>query len=113
MRKEIFVRFDIPGVHHWPEAPAHLKFIRYPHRHDFKFQIGLEVGDANRELEFFECQLKCAQQVMNIYDSDSMVVDFKTNSCEQIAIDLLNHLPNYVTYVEVSEDGENGARVWR
>lgn len=113
MRKEIFTTFDMPGIHHWPNAPDHLHFIRTPHRHDFHFQVGFAVDDSDRELEFFEVQSRCAGQMMNIYDYNEMVIDFGSDSCEMIAEKLLALLPEQAIYVEVSEDGENGARVWR
>lgn len=111
--KFIYVKFDVPGTHHWPGAPNHLNFLREPHRHLFKFKVVFEVNEFDRELEFFECQNKCQQQIYNLFNSNSLVVDFETCSCEQIAEKLLAILPPSVCYVDVSEDGENGAIIQR
>ena len=111
LKKFIFVKGDYAGFHKWDKAPEVVGFLRYPHRHLFKFKTTLLVTHDDRELEFFMVQ----NEVM-LFIQDNF--DFKDlGSCEMQAEKIFNFLekkyPGRPLTVMVSEDGENGAVVAR
>jgi len=71
----------------------------------FHVKVGVEVVHSNREIEFFELL-----QRLNSYIRQWENKTF-TLSCEMIASDVLSKFN--AVFVEVDEDGENGARVER
>jgi len=108
----IYVTTSFVGYHNWPDAPIEVEFLRTTHRHLFKVLAELEVRHQDRDLEFFlvkralECYLK----------RDFHEKNLGSDSCETIAQEIAEFLhsrySDRVRMVEVSEDGENGARVW-
>lgn len=124
--KQIVVRFDLEGVHHFPNAEQILgefktpdqdvKFLEYPHRHKFFFEIKIDVSGDNREIEFFQFQRKMKSEIVQFYNGNPSL-QFGARSCEMICqevIDLvLMHYPNYkgTLQVGVFEDNENGSEV--
>jgi hypothetical protein len=70
----------------------------------------MEVFHDNRDVEFI--QLK--RQLERWYSDGTLQLDYK--SCEMIANDLYNKVeakwPDRDIRIEVSEDGENGCRVY-
>ena len=50
----IFVKFALPGIHCYPDAPDDVSYLRSPHRHLFHFKVGVPVNHANREIEFHQ-----------------------------------------------------------
>lgn len=111
----LIVRFQIPGLHHWPEAPKHLLFIKHLHRHIFFFDVEIDVDNNDREIEFFEAQQYCISRLQHLFSSVLAEggINFHSYSCEQIAESLLKDLMSVyrIKSVLVSEDNENGARV--
>jgi len=110
VRKKIWVTFDKHGIHCYPNAPEEVKYLRDPHRHLFKFKVGISVYHDEREIEFHMLQ----NEITSWYDSG--VLEFNFRSCESLAGDLLTKLktayPDRPYYsVEVSEDGECGAEL--
>jgi hypothetical protein len=116
----IWVTFQKEGIHRYPEAgidPAlktgdwlDVSFLAEPHRHIFHFRVEMEVFHDNRDVEFI--QLK--RIIESWYRTNVLQLDFK--SCEMIARDLHMQLiiqwPARDYVVEVSEDGENGCRIY-
>lgn len=116
----IWVTFQKEGIHRYPEAgidPAlktgdwlDVSFLAEPHRHIFHFRVEMEVFHDNRDVEFI--QLK--RIIESWYRTNVLQLDFK--SCEMIARDLHIQLiiqwPARDYVVEVSEDGENGCRIY-
>jgi hypothetical protein len=116
----IWVSFQKEGIHRYPEAgidPAlktgdwlDVSFLAEPHRHIFHFRVEMEVFHDNRDVEFI--QLK--RIIESWYRTNVLQLDFK--SCEMIARDLHMQLiiqwPARDYVVEVSEDGENGCRIY-
>lgn len=113
--KMIWVTFQRPGIHLYPQA-AHdenlqdVKYLGYPHRHLFKFQVSIEVHHDDREIEF--------HQFLNFLESqiDSGTLELNNKSCEMIADDFFevisqkyNRKARHVI-IDVSEDGECGAK---
>ena len=109
MRTSIWCTFQVSGVHCWPGAPNYLQF---PHRHLFHYRVEMSVWHDDREVEFIQWKDELAQFVRTEVLFDSVFM-----SCEQLAKNMITHLllvygeRDYV--VEVSEDGENGAKVSR
>ena len=51
--KMIWVTFRKEGIHKYPNAPKEVEFLKYPHRHIFKFKVQIEVYNDDRDIEFF------------------------------------------------------------
>lgn len=116
----IWVTFQKEGVHRYPAAENDpslktgdwddVSFLGFPHRHIFHFRVEMEVFHDNRDVEFI--QLK--RQLERWYSDGTLQLDYK--SCEMIANDLYNKVeakwPDRDIRIEVSEDGENGCRVY-
>lgn len=106
----VFARFQVAGFHHWPDAPDHRSYLRDRHRHMFRVEVAAETT-VSREVEFHD-----------LYDDafDSWVArwpeaEHGSLSCEEIAQQLAARLPDRYDElrlrIEVSEDGEVGARI--
>lgn len=115
MRNMIYVRFEKEGIHKYPAALtdpnlADVSFLGYPHRHIFKFKVAIEVLHDNRDIEFIQFK----RWLISLYDQNTLQLDYK--SCEMIANDLYqqinNRYPHRAVGIDVSEDGENGARCY-
>lgn len=105
MRKTIvWVTTQFVAFHRWKEAPDNVRFLRDYHRHIFHVQIGMDVSHSNREIEFFQFKEKVDIFLRLTYEMKKL-----DESCEMIASRLLETFN--AVFVEVSEDGENGARV--
>lgn len=116
-QRMIFVTFQKEGIHKYPAAltDPNLKtndeydvsFLGYPHRHLFYFKVWISVEHADREIEFFQCK----RWLENLYNQGTLQLDYK--SCEMMADELhekiIQKYPNREIWIEISEDGENGA----
>lgn len=104
----ININFDMPGIHHYPNAEGKHSYLKYPHRHKFIFSITIEVLHDNRELEFFAFIDECKEIVGYM---EPFISDSSTMSCEQIVEYLVDNIsssyPGRYIKVSVSEDGEN------
>ncbi len=102
----IWVTAEKEFMHHYPDAPRVVSFLRNEHRHNFKFKVYFEVQSDNRELEFIIMQ----RFIKGILFK--MPFNLKAMSCEMIANSLWKKIsekhPNIKVMIEVSEDGENG-----
>lgn len=112
----VWVKFEKEGMHRYPAAADDPKlatgdeydvsFLQYPHRHIFKFRVWIEVFHDDRDIEFIQFK----RWMNNLYAGE-LNVDFK--SCEMISDDLymtiIDRYPGRDVWIEVSEDGENGA----
>ncbi len=102
MKTIVWVGTMFEGFHRWVDAPDDVAFLRDYHRHIFEVRLGIAVTDTNREVEFFQLKRKVDGFILDNYEG--RYFEF---SCEQIAEVLLNEFK--ADFVEVSEDGENGA----
>ena len=111
----IWVSFQREGIHCYPAAgsdPAlkDVEFLSYPHRHMFHFRIELQVFHDDRDVEF----ILLKRELEGLYNQGTLQLNHK--SCEMIANDLWEYISN--TYpdregvIEVSEDNENGCRIY-
>lgn len=116
----IWVTFRKAGVHCYPEAAinpdlADVSYLAYPHRHIFHFRVSIEVFHDNRDIEFIQFK----NWLESLYDGGTLQLDNK--SCEMIGQELFLkiqekydiHTFNYrQVAIEVSEDGENGCKLY-
>ena len=117
--RKIWVTFQKEGMHKYPAAltdPAlatgdeyDVSFLGYPHRHIFHFRVWIDVEHSDRAIEFIQFK----RWLENLYSQGTLQLDFK--SCEMMAEDLYLQIatkyPNREIWIEVSEDGENGALI--
>ena len=102
MKTIVWVSTTFEGFHRWIDAPMDVDFLKNFHRHIFEVKLGVAVTDTNREIEFF--QLKRKVDAFILEEFEGHYFEF---SCEQMAETLLHKFN--ACFVEVSEDGENGA----
>jgi hypothetical protein len=106
-RKSIWVTFQKEGIHHYPDAPEGVEFLKHPHRHIFHFKVDIEVFHDDRDIEF----ILFKRELESLYTDGTLQLDHK--SCEMLADDLATYIqekyPNRDLKIDVSEDGENGA----
>jgi len=104
---EIFVKLRVPGFHHWPNPSINRAYLGQSHRHLFHLEVSMPVGHSDREVEFHDL----LDDIRTLFPAGQ---DHGGKSCEmmaeQIAHTLRVHYKRPVT-VEVSEDGEVGARI--
>jgi|TARA_B100001964_G_scaffold143281_1_gene157957 hypothetical protein len=114
----IWVRFQKEGIHCYPAAlddptlatgdEYDVSFLGHPHRHTFHFKVWIEVMHDDRDIEFIQFK----RWMESLYGT-TLELDYK--SCEMIADDLYQAIsdkfPNRHTWIEVSEDQENGCFV--
>ena len=109
VKKSIWVTFQKEGIHKYPDAPDEVEFLRYPHRHIFKFKVQIDVEHDDRDIEFFIFK----RWLESLYADDTLQLDYK--SCEMMADDLAKQIkdkyPGRRLSIDVSEDGENGCHV--
>jgi hypothetical protein len=125
----VFCRTQFIGFHFWKDAPDAVGFLREPHRHVFHVEAAVNVVHDNRAIEFITLRRELDiyihnRKVVIQVGEDEEIVSCLANSfetaypfsCEMIATAIMNWLEkttyNLPVYVEVSEDGENGARVY-
>ena len=116
----IWVTFQKEGIHNYPQAATDPKlatgdwldvsFLGTPHRHIFHFRVEMEVFHDDRDVEFIQ-----AKRIMERwYSEDILALDYK--SCEMMAKELHKMCnlawPQRDYVIEVSEDGENGCRMY-
>jgi len=108
IRTLVWCTLEFEGWHKWDKAPNEVDYLRFPHRHIFKVQVFIEVKTNDREIEFITLKHQC-QQIVSGFDKENV------GSCEQIAEAIIAQVkqiyPNRAVGADVSEDGENGARV--
>lgn len=116
----IWVTFQKEGIHKYPAAATDPKlatgdwldvsFLGTPHRHIFHFRVEMEVFHDDRDVEFIQ-----AKRIMEKwYNDGTLQLDYK--SCEMMARELhakcIAEWPDRSYAIEVSEDGENGCRMY-
>jgi hypothetical protein len=117
--RKIWVTFRKEGIHKYPAAatdPAlatcdeyDVSFLGVPHRHIFHFRVWIDVFHNDRDIEFIQFK----RWLENLYAGGTLELNFK--SCEMISDDLYlqiaNRYPDRAVWIEVAEDGENGALI--
>ena len=117
--RKIWITFRKEGIHCYPAAatdPAlatgdqyDVSFLGTPHRHIFHFRVWIHVIHNDRDIEFIQFK----RWLENLYRDDVLKLDYK--SCEMMADDLYlqiaSRYPDRAVWIEVAEDGENGALI--
>jgi hypothetical protein len=117
--RKIWITFRKEGIHCYPAAatdPAlatgdqyDVSFLGTPHRHIFHFRVWIDVIHNDRDIEFIQFK----RWLENLYRDDVLKLDYK--SCEMMADDLYlqiaSRYPDRAVWIEVAEDGENGALI--
>lgn len=112
MNTNIVVKLQYEATHNWPKVAEvlpdlpEIHFLQYPHRHIFHITIEKAVTHSDRDVEI----ILFKQEVLR-YLRSAFKGEFNNWSCEMIAEHLLEEYDCYS--VEVLEDNENGAKVYR
>lgn len=105
---EVFCTLQFEGIHCWPECPfEEVAYLRDPHRHMFHIKAWKEVQHNDRDVEFIMLKHRIAQYLDDKYPTKQL----GRTSCEMLAKDLIERFD--LKACEVSEDGENGAILFR
>ena len=118
-QRQIWVTFQREGIHCYPAAatdPAlktgdeyDVSFLGTPHRHIFHFRVWISVVHNDRDIEFIQFK----RWLEKLYKEGTIQLDYK--SCEMMSDDLYLQIaaryPGRSVWIEVSEDGENGALI--
>ena len=116
--KMIWVTFRKEGIHKYPAALTDpnlatgdeydVSFLGHPHRHIFHFRVWISVQHNDRDIEFIQFK----RWLESLYNGQGSVLSLDYKSCEMIARELhatvVARYPGRETWIEVSEDGENG-----
>ena len=117
--RKIWITFRKEGIHKYPAAATDpnlctageydVSFLANAHRHIFHFRVWIDVFHNDRDIEFIQFK----RWLEGLYNKDILQLDFK--SCEMISDDLYLQIaekyPNRAVWIEVAEDGENGALI--
>ena len=120
-QRKIWITFQKEGIHCYPAAatdPAlatgdeyDVSFLASPHRHMFHFRVSIDVFHNDRDIEFIQFK----RWLVSLYNGDNSVLALDYKSCEMISDDLYlqiaNRYPGRSVWIEVAEDGENGALI--
>jgi 6-pyruvoyl-tetrahydropterin synthase len=114
MMKYVYCRTRFIGFHCWPGAPEEVWYLRAAHRHEFHVEVAVKVEHDDRDVEF-QTLRKDVDAIIELakLGHPQTPEEYKM-SCEMFADVIYNKLKflSYnVHYVDVSEDGENGARI--
>ena len=118
-QKKIWVTFQKEGIHCYPAAATDptlatgdeydVSFLSAPHRHIFHFRVWIDVVHNDRDIEFIQFK----RWLEKLYREETIQLDYK--SCEMMSDDLYLQIaaryPERSVWIEVSEDGENGALI--
>lgn len=107
-RAQVFITCQFAAIHNYPTAPESHKFLREHHRHVFHVKASADVAHANRDIEFIDLKERVQNFCKETWEGKSVGM----LSCEMIACVILDNFKE-LAVVRVSEDGENGATVWR
>lgn len=109
----VFCTFKVEGVHRWANCPfPEVAYLRDLHRHMFWVKCVLPVNHDDRDIEFIMAKHQIKRYLENKYhDVLYKCCKFDNMSCEMIASELLDEFD--LLSCEVSEDGENGAVVYK
>jgi hypothetical protein len=119
--RKIWVTFRREGIHCYPAAATDPKlntageydvsFLASPHRHIFHFRVWIDVWHNDRDIEFIQFK----RWLESLYSGNDTVLELDWKSCEMIADDLYiqiaSRYPGRAVWIEVAEDGENGALI--
>ena len=114
MKTTVVINLQYEAFHNWqgvkevlPEQPE-LHFLFDRHRHVFHICLEKTVTHSDRDVEIIWFK----RQVLNYLEVKyGRPGELRSRSCEMLAEELLNHFD--CETVEVLEDNENGAKVYK
>ena len=112
LKVEVMSRFTFEGIHNWPEAPDDVWYLQHEHRHLFHVLIAWRVSHLKRQVEFISAGRDVKDNILGKLTQRHGIYILEDMSCEQLA-ELLLDQERDASWVEIWEDGENGARVSR
>ena len=114
MITNIIVKLQYEATHNWPKVAEMLPdqpfihFLKFPHRHIFHITLEKAVTHSDRDVEII---LFKQAVIKHLEDKFGRPGDLGAMSCEQLAEHLVEQFD--CVSVEVLEDNENGAKVYR
>jgi hypothetical protein len=109
----IIVRLQVEGTHRFEKAKElfpSVSFLADRHRHIFHIAASKQVFHDDRDVEFILFKRNILNYIESNYKGFATgMCEFGNMSCEMIAREILEYFE--CEWVEVFEDGENGARV--
>jgi hypothetical protein len=116
-RTTLVARTVVEGFHRWERAPEAHAYLRARHRHLFHVAVCVGVDHDDRGVEFIELARSVKRYLLDQFATVGPAApgehaepcEFGGRSCESIAAQVRRAFG--ARWVEVSEDGENGARV--
>lgn len=111
----IFVTTSFTGLHHWPDAPEAVGYLRSLHRHVFGVRVEVSAEHNDREVEYHLFKT-AIEGIIGGYGLGKKLEQNPAMSCEMMADFILDNLratygDRWFYKVEVNEDGENGSIV--
>ena len=115
IKTNVIVKLQVDGIHNWPAAKnvfPEVAFLSDMHRHIFHITAKKAVNHDDRDVEF----IMFKRDLIDYLHSKYFVLNDRTHvfgakSCEMIARELLEYFD--CEKVMVSEDGENGAEIYK
>ncbi len=106
MKTVVFCKLLFEGIHNWPTCNIpEVEYLKHPHRHIFHITCEVNVLHNDRDKEFIVLKHDVEAFLKRQFPSGNL----GSTSCEQLAQMLMSKFD--LDMCEVSEDGENGARV--
>ncbi len=112
MTTNIIVKLQYEATHNWPAVAEMLPdqpeihFLQYPHRHIFHITMEKAVTHSDRDIEIIMFKRKVLKDLERDFNGN-----LQNSSCEMLAEKLLKAYD--CVSVEVLEDNENGAKVYK
>lgn len=107
MKTLVRVSFHREGIHSWADAPEAQSWLRFPHLHEFKVTVSIQVFGLDRELEFYAVRDRLTERFAEQVAQGG--------ACEQMALSLLDFVhrtyPGRWASVTVAEDENFAATV--
>lgn len=113
MKINIVINLQVEGRHRWENCPIkEMSFLKDYHRHIFHIRCERGVNHTDRDVEIIQFKREVEDYFRRHYfDKELGMCDFGNRSCEDIGVDLQQTYDLYA--VEVLEDGENGAKIYK
>ena len=114
MTTNIVVKFQIEAFHNWPGVihvlpnNPELHFLKDRHRHLFYITVEKYVSHSDRDGEIIWFKRQVIKYLEQTYGNPG---ELGARSCEMLAEEILNEFD--CASVEVLEDNENGAKVYK
>lgn len=114
MKTSVIIKLQFEAFHNWqgveqalPNNPE-IHFLKLKHRHLFYTTIEKQVTHSDRDVEIILFKRQIQNYLSTKYGNPG---ELGSSSCEMIAEDLLKEFD--CESVEVLEDNENGAKVYK